>query len=80
VPDFLLLMACRCCCRPPAAAAVLLLLLLLPQVQEVVLVELEGAKVSHAGVGSAVCSSWGGGAAFTVLAFSSQEAAAADGC
>lgn len=70
----LLLLLCRCCCT--AAAAVLLL----PQVQEVVLVELEGAKVSHTGVGSAVSSSWGGSAAFTVLTLSRQEAAGAGGC
>jgi hypothetical protein len=37
------------------------------QVQGVVLVESVGAPVSHAGVASAVVSSWGGGATFTVL-------------
>lgn len=37
------------------------------QVQQVVLVEVGGAPVSHAGVAAAVTASWGGDAAFTVL-------------
>jgi hypothetical protein len=69
--------------QPHAAAAANFMLLLrsphaaatlhMSQVQEVVLLEVEGAKVSHAGVSRAVSSSWGGDAVFTVLSMRQQQ-------
>lgn len=66
---------CPCSyCRSGLSFPLLLLLLLfVPQVQEVVLLEVEGAQVSHAGVARAVSSSWGGNAAVTVLTVRQQH-------
>jgi hypothetical protein len=47
------------------------------QVQEVVLVEVQDAKVSHAGIARAVSRSWGGDAAVTVLTVTSRGLAPA---
>lgn len=62
---------CGCCCCPIIAAVVC------AQIQEVVLVEVQDAKVSHAGIARVVSSSWGGDASVTVLTVTSRGLAPA---